>query len=301
MSQELKKKSCSACHAYLFEEDDVVCCPVCGAPHHRECWKALGDCALHEYHGTDKQYTPYVEKQDEPETATAQETKTCPFCKESYPKDQEECPKCGMPGNMKSGIHIVSLDLLGGVPADTDLGKGVTADEARRFVLTNTQRYIPKFAKMAAGFKNSWNWLAFFFPNVWMLSRKMYKGGIILTVLTIIFSLFTMPMLSAVDTSAATTTNEMMQMIMDALPSISPSAIILAAVGSIAYLILRIVLGIIGDRLYHKYTIDTISRIKTESSDVSLDFEKAGGVNFLAMAIGYLAVSYLPSILLTLI
>lgn len=301
MSQELKKKSCSACHAYLFEEDDVVHCPVCGAPHHRDCWKALGDCALHEYHGTDKQYTPYAEQQNEPENPPAQETKTCPFCEEKYPKSENTCPKCGMPSGMKSGIHIVSLDLLGGVPADTDLGKGVTADEARRFVLTNTQRYIPKFARMAAGFKNSWNWLAFLFPNVWMLSRKMYKGGILLTALTIIFSLFTMPMLTAVDTSSATTSIEVMQMVFGAIPSMSPAVLILAAVGSFANMLMSIIFGIIGDRLYHKYTIDTISRIKSESSDVSLDFEKAGGVSFMAMGIGYLAVSYLPSILLTLI
>lgn len=297
MNEELKRKSCSACHAYLFEEDDVVFCPVCGAPHHRDCWKAFGECALHEYHGTDKQYTPYVEEKPAQEPV-AEETRTCPFCKESYPKTENVCPKCGMPSSTKSGIHIVSLDLLGGVPADTDLGKGVTAEEARRFVVTNTQRYIPKFAQMAAGFKRSWNWFAFLFPSVWMLSRKMYKSGILVTVFTVIFSLFTMPMLTAVDTSSAATTNEMMQMMLDAIPSLSPAALIFAAVGTIAYLVLRIVIGIIGDSMYHKYTINTVSRIKSESGDTSLDFEKLGGVSFIAMAIGYLAVSYLPTILL---
>ena len=42
MSQNENKISCAVCNAYLFEEDDVVYCPVCGAPHHRECYNSIG-------------------------------------------------------------------------------------------------------------------------------------------------------------------------------------------------------------------------------------------------------------------
>ena len=45
MSGETKKLTCGVCHAYLFEDDDVVYCPVCGAPHHRDCYKSIGHCA----------------------------------------------------------------------------------------------------------------------------------------------------------------------------------------------------------------------------------------------------------------
>ena len=70
-----KKKSCVVCHAYLFEEDDVVYCPECGAPHHRECYINLGRCGLAEAHGTENQYDKL--KREEPEeepqaTSTAQ-------------------------------------------------------------------------------------------------------------------------------------------------------------------------------------------------------------------------------------
>ena len=54
MSADLKGKTCGVCHAYLFPEDDVVFCPVCGAPHHRECYNKIGHCALEEAHGTEK-------------------------------------------------------------------------------------------------------------------------------------------------------------------------------------------------------------------------------------------------------
>ena len=56
MNPEQKNISCALCHAYLFEEDDVVYCPVCGAPHHRECYNSIGHCALEQLHGTEQQY-----------------------------------------------------------------------------------------------------------------------------------------------------------------------------------------------------------------------------------------------------
>ena len=62
MSFEEEKKSCSVCHAYLFDEDDTVYCPECGAPYHRECYNKLGHCALEEYHGTPEQYDRVIER-----------------------------------------------------------------------------------------------------------------------------------------------------------------------------------------------------------------------------------------------
>ena len=37
--------NCEACGAAFTESDDVVVCPVCGAPHHRTCWNETGRCA----------------------------------------------------------------------------------------------------------------------------------------------------------------------------------------------------------------------------------------------------------------
>ena len=52
MNNETERLKCSVCHAYLFDDDDTVYCPVCGAPHHRECYNGLGHCAFEEAHGT---------------------------------------------------------------------------------------------------------------------------------------------------------------------------------------------------------------------------------------------------------
>ena len=56
MNKQNESKTCQFCHGILFEEDDIVVCPECGAPHHRECWQKAGKCALEEFHGTENQY-----------------------------------------------------------------------------------------------------------------------------------------------------------------------------------------------------------------------------------------------------
>ena len=41
MSIRTEEEQCVVCHAYLFSDDDVVYCPECGAPHHRECYNGI--------------------------------------------------------------------------------------------------------------------------------------------------------------------------------------------------------------------------------------------------------------------
>ena len=206
MSLNTEGVSCVRCHAYLFPEDDIVYCPVCGAPHHRECYNQLGHCALEEFHGTDRQYDKVKAREAEQNAAEMPNTGenaegliTCQMCHEIYDFALNACPKCGAPNIAKAGGSFVNFDFWGGVPADYDIGDGITADEAKRFVAANTPRYIPKFAVLNAKNKLSWNWLAFLFPCGWMLSRKMYKNGIVAGLLTAISTLFYLPFMNAVN------------------------------------------------------------------------------------------------------
>ena len=68
MGIDFEGKKCVVCSAYLFPEDDVVFCPTCGAPHHRECYKNLGHCGLEELHGTENEYTDKKEEKSKPES-----------------------------------------------------------------------------------------------------------------------------------------------------------------------------------------------------------------------------------------
>ena len=195
-----QKKACSVCHAYLFDEDDVVYCPECGAPHHRDCYNTVGHCALEEFHGTENQYDIVRER----EKANQESHKDEKSAGDNIFKDERQSAQFDT--NMPP-IMFPNFDVLGGIPKDMDLGEGVTADEAKHFVLVNTHRYIPKFAAMSAGSKASWNWLAFLFPSAWYMSRKMYLKGVLSCILLVAFSLLTLPVLNEIavlDTSAAT-------------------------------------------------------------------------------------------------
>lgn len=269
--------SCVRCKAYLFDEDDVVFCPVCGAPHHRECYNALGHCALEELHGTEKEYSREIieekkqqieEKKEEPRKETFNYAKIRDF----------------------SGF-----DFLGGVPADYDLGDGVMADEAKSFVVSNTHRYIPKFAVLNKKNKISWNWLAFLFPAGWFFSRKMYKGGILSAILTIMANCLSYPLSQKLYSFGFTTNGylaENISGITDVLPQIGLAVILLALFGTVFDLGIRLVSALFGDYIYKNHAIATIKKIKSESEDRTVDYRKKGGTNLILFFLGTFIVQY---------
>lgn len=317
MDLKTEQLSCSVCHAYLFEDDDVVFCPECGAPHHRECYSKIGHCALAELHGTPEQYdrekqlkkTADNREYDSPKSdpfvsADNEGTRNCVMCHERYDITLNACPKCGAPNMEKFGDGFAGFDFLGGIPADYDIGEGVTADEAKKFVISNTHRYIPKFARLSKMNKASWNWMAFLFPSGWLLARKMYKSGIIISVILIAASILVMPLSSLIYNITPVETAQyadMMQYVYDILPNVDLGVLIAAAIGIITEVILRFVLAIFGDYFYKGYVVSSIKAIKGKSEDKDYDFRKKGGVNIIAMIAGILAINYLPMIIMSLV
>lgn len=306
MSIDPKGISCARCHAYLFSEDDIVYCPVCGAPHHRECYNSLGHCALEEFHGTDRQYS--AEKEREAKEIIAQKEAsarneaenihTCIICGEKFPKEQRVCPKCGTANvNMPNAY---AFDPLGGIDGKTDIGDGITAEEAKRLVAANTHRYIPKFANLSKDKKTSWNWMAFLFPCPWFLSRKMHKNGIIAGFLTVIATIFSYPyQLFLNNNGFADVQNyeEAAEILVSLLPKFNGAIVIGAVISVVLELVVRIICGLFGDYLYKSYTIESIKKIRAESSDIDFDYRKKGGVNIFMFMVGVLAVQYLTQII----
>ncbi len=307
MNSETERLKCGVCHAYLFEDDDVVYCPVCGAPHHRDCYNSIGRCAFEDAHGTENEYkktasaeTEYDEKIKASENASV----TCEICGTVYSEENSNCPECSAPNFKAVGGPFARLDFLGGVPESTDLGDGVNAGEARRFIFTNTRRYIPIFAKINLGKKIGWNWFSFLFPCGWFLSRKMYKAGIITGVLSICFSMFTIPFqlaFSHYDVSSLKSYSDIISTISANSSEIGLSALALFAAGVLLQFVLRIVCALFGDKIYRDYAIQTISWIKRESDDIDFYYRKKGGTNFLLLLTGFFAVQYIPTIIASLL
>lgn len=307
MSLNVEDKQCQMCNAYLFEDDDVAFCPVCGAPHHRECYKSLGHCALEHLHGTEQQYSN--SKKSEPENSdnneqkeaesTSEGTVKCKMCETEYDSELPRCPECNAPNFSKMGGGYAVFDLLGGVPAETDLGEGVTADEAKKFVFANSYRYVPKFFDMRLGKKASWNWIAFLLPGPWMLSRKMYGIGILFSVLNLVGSLFTAILQGVIIRNVETGKSE--EIIRFFLEDFSfqkyGSALILALIGVFISLAVHLVSGIFGDYFYRNHTIAGVKEIK-ETEDAEDDiWRKKGGISIFAMILGLFAFIYLPEII----
>ena len=301
--------SCVRCKAYLFNEDDVVYCPTCGAPHHRDCYNALRHYAIEELHSTELEYSKekVKEAQIKAEEATKENKSkerteaatVCNVCGESYSPVHQRCPKCGAP-NFSAMGGFGTFDFLGGVPAQFEIGENVTADDARKFVLSNTHRYIPKFAVMSKKRKASWNWMAFLFPCQWLFSRKMYKGGIIAGTLTIIATLLSFPVNDLINSvlSAEDRTNfiTIYNAIMNGSIEISTNIMVFAIISALISILVSVFVGVFGDYNYKKYTISSIQKIK-KSEDIAFGYRKYGGVNIFAFLIATLALHNIPLIL----
>lgn len=89
---DYKGCKCASCHKVLKEGDDIVICPECGAPYHRECYAAEGRCVFSAKHGKGFEYVPPEAKPDVNANGPI-----CPVCHAQNPPDTLFCERCGQP------------------------------------------------------------------------------------------------------------------------------------------------------------------------------------------------------------
>lgn len=310
MGISVEGQKCPVCGAYIFDNDDLVFCPECGAPHHRDCYEVLGHCAYADKHGTADAYNPEAEKQkaekeraekekanqgslfgDEP--PFEEQTTPCRFCGEPLFKDERVCHKCGRPqmaggpGAAPFGAGAAfAFDPLGGVPENEVIGE-VTAKEIKNYVAINTQRYVPRFKGMVKEKRNSWNWAAFLLPEAWFFYRKMYFPGIFVTILRLIASLFLFPFSEFLGTLPIEETASPMliaRYLTNNMESILNQPVFYMAIGGLLLnIILRIVCGLVGDKIYFKAVTEGIKSVKSSEEELETPIETAlarkGSVN----------------------
>ncbi len=85
--------SCPVCHEKFSENDDIVVCPDCGAPHHRACYMQTGHCAFENSHGSGKTW----QLPEQPEQRNTAAELHCPSCGTLNPRTNERCSVCGAP------------------------------------------------------------------------------------------------------------------------------------------------------------------------------------------------------------
>lgn len=332
--------NCPVCNKPFSKDDDIVVCPECGAPYHRECYMQVGKCIFLENHSTHTAWAaPKQEQSNNTDSSKAEnKTKVCPRCGNKNSEEAMFCSRCGQSltvnqpdfkgvgqnGYPNKGTQFQQsmpfiFDPLGGVNPDEPIDN-IPAGDIAKLVQSNTQYYLPIFMRLKRFRKNRFNFSAFLFSGGWMLYRKQYKIGTIITAIMVVLQLlstyvsmyFSVPMLQellqqqgyALGSSAPT--YEQMFEVSELLLQLPAQQIFLFCVPSILLLIkfiIMLVVGFNGNKWYLDNCIEKVNQIQKNSSDsikTSIQFKEQGGVNTslaICMMICYLIVMYLPQII----
>lgn len=175
---------CPVCKKQFCEGDDIVTCPECGTPHHRECYNMIGKCVNHGLHASGFVYstkdTASSNIQQEPAAIFDEEGEEILVEKKEQPKnnDNNAFPFGASP--------FAAVQLDDEQYKDGDDIDGVAIIDIASTVRSNSNRFIQVFKKISKSkIKLSWNWGAFFFGSFYLLFRKMYKQGIAFFCLTL--------------------------------------------------------------------------------------------------------------------
>lgn len=181
---EFTEYKCPVCDKQFKKGDDVVVCPECGAPHHRECYEKEGHCHFADKHGADFSFEK--EQLEEAEQQAEQDAKDgvvlCKRCGAENPKEMFYCCNCGAPlyGDDKSNPNFQqdqnngqpnpnfnqnqgmppfgvpfgqanpqmasAFDPMAGMKSDEPLVDDITAGEAAKFIGKNTPYYLRIFS-----------------------------------------------------------------------------------------------------------------------------------------------------------
>lgn len=212
---------CPVCGEIMENGDDIVVCPECATPQHRECWFRDGRCANHELHAEGFVWSagkaePKPEKtvqttlNENPQNDNiTPDSIICHVCGSENPADalhcgscgalfgeaeeeaKKDCPFCGT-SNSANSIRCRNCGNFFAQEAESEFFKNIGIDENEKignysaadyalYTQLNAKKYLPKFRRIEEK-KLTFNWAAFFFGAQWFLFRKMYKFGIVLMV-----------------------------------------------------------------------------------------------------------------------
>lgn len=202
---------CPSCGKKFEQTDDVVVCPVCGTPQHRDCWNENGKCINEEKHSEGFIWQMQDNEPEKPAHAHSEDMKICPRCGEHNEKYEPVCTKCGerlkanrqtiddqmppfgnmtMPfGNRQQGpnpnnfspyqnVYAADARIVFGADAKID---DIPVTEIAEYIQKDSNKYIGKFLDMQEkNSKLSWNWSAGILSAFWCFYRKMVGLGVAL-------------------------------------------------------------------------------------------------------------------------
>lgn len=345
---------CPVCERPFQPDDDIVVCPECGAPYHRECYQKEGKCIFDELHAEGKEWQPPAPPTPPAPSAEIKDVE-CPVCGTLNGHSALFCARCGssllgnpLPndnrpadgtpdpsGTQNNGpaFHAAPppasyggyappfrYDPMGGVSPAEILDDQVTYGDASRLVKHNTNYYMPVFRYIKQSGRNKFNFSAFLFSGVWMLYRKQYKWGTLVTALMFLLYLFShaayawfyVPTFSALAAEVGIDLNQLSAITDEQLRQIALLAmdnpasylkLMLPVLVMLAMLVIKIVVGIRGNKMYLKHCVATVRMVKLNQGDGDprMTLDAQGGVNSMVatcLAICYFVLSTLLPMLI---
>ena len=315
---------CPVCEQAFTDTDDIVVCPDCGTPYHRDCWKKVGACMHRSEHAAGFEWQPEIG----PEAVKAAHEATCPNCGTRNTPGAARCSHCGCPlprsdadnadaakpeeqvpiyarvpsavNNSRAapGPHIetYSADREGGIyrreigPEDTI--DGIKAKDWAAYVGRSPMYYLMQFFRMSITKRKVAVCLsAFLFGPAYLLYRKMWKEGLLTAVLTIVLSIPTFIEIISVFNPS----------LLGAMPlGWLPAAVNVCAVASWA---LNIILGLFAVSWYRREAKKNIDRIYADYPDGEARTDallQKGGTNLLAALLYFGIMLLLASLVINL-
>ena len=298
---------CPVCQQPLTEKDDIVVCPECGAPYHRNCYQEHGSCVFANRHGIDFEWKPApgeAAKADSTAASTAESSTAgstqeipCPRCGAMNPSNDLFCESCGAPLQKGAPSYSSGTDARGaasygpgsvppndpfhiaGLPPEAqvhpdEVFEGISARDWAAYLGDNAAWYLLNFKQMhLSGRKTAISFSAFLFGPYYFLYRKMWAPAIGLFVTALVLAIPTfMEMMLALEMPIAA--------------SFSPQLIsILVAVCSTLSLIIKFACGGFAVNLYKKLSARKIHKILENGPVDAAVLKKAGGTSKLALII----------------
>lgn len=287
--QNYISEKCPVCGKEFCRDDDIVVCPDCGTPHHRECYKQLGHCANEEKHGSfewsESFSTGNMPGAAEPQSVPAgTEAAICPYCGTKNPAGGRYCVNCGAPlvkteerpsaESFAQERQKAFENLFANENFD-----GVTPKEAALYVKTGIEYFLVRFAMFIKGRKFDTNFSAFIFSYFYLFYRKMYAAGAAILAATLILSVPDM-LINIQAVQEYYVEMGLLSRVIWEVPHQDTLAIY-AIVASVLIWAMRMALFLFTNRFYYQKVVSSVKGIKAKLTDSEGMINEAEYINTL--------------------
>ena len=310
---------CDHCGKKFTEDDDVVVCPVCGTPQHRECYEENNRCIHYEKHSENYEWSADEKSNDDG-------VLICSRCGTENSKDSYFCKHCSYPLKGKESVHYGTVfDNTADDSSDDEdneddeeefenfvkdnfqnnrsmpfrfnfatvsdkeeIADNATLGDAKKYVQKNTFFYSIIFRNLRMLNRSRFNFAACLFGGGWFIYRKQYRIGIILTLIMGICLcgyIMTVPTYLSIYNqiySSGVSSDEEFYRVLFSEYSDSMIYFIAPSLFKVIQYVVMVISGFTANRCYYHHVVRKVRQAKEQfhtKEEVAEHLQKTGGVD----------------------